>query len=112
VTVDTSRFRQLLENLFRNAADHAGDGTTVWLDALKDDPGFYVADDGPSIPADRRDRAFERGYTTAEDGSGFGLTIVAEIVTAHGWEVDLAESHEGGARFESRTGPCADTIAE
>ena len=43
---------------------------------------------------------FERGYTTAEDGTGYGLSIVSQIADAHGWEVAVTESDGGGARFE------------
>jgi signal transduction histidine kinase len=43
---------------------------------------------------------FDRGYTTSEDGTGFGLSIVEEIVDAHGWDIAVAESEDGGARFE------------
>jgi signal transduction histidine kinase len=43
---------------------------------------------------------FETGFSTAEDGTGFGLAIVGEIADAHGWSVSVTEGHEGGARFE------------
>jgi signal transduction histidine kinase len=63
---------------------------------------IYVADDGCGIPADAREAIFASGYTTAEEGTGFGLAIVGEIVEAHGWTIDVTESTEGGARFEIR----------
>ena len=97
---DPSRLRQLLENLYRNAVEHGGDEVTVTVGRLSDGDGFYVADDGPGIPADRRDDVFESGYSTADDGTGFGLAIVGEIVDAHGWEIAVTESETGGARFE------------
>ena len=65
-----------------------------------DDGGFYVGDDGPGIAPDRRERVFESGYSTTDEGTGFGLAIVSEIASAHGWTIDLAESEDGGARFE------------
>jgi len=64
------------------------------------DGGFYVADDGPGIDEEIRDRVFEAGYSTAQEGTGFGLRIVAQIADAHGWDVRVAESARGGARFE------------
>jgi signal transduction histidine kinase len=67
---------------------------------LPDRPGFYVADDGPGIPEGDRDSVFEPGYTTSEEGTGFGLAIVAEMVAAHGWEIQVTETDAGGARFE------------
>jgi len=65
--------------------------------------GFYVADDGPGIPPESREKVFERGYTTAKGGTGFGLAIVEDIATAHGWSVRVTESESGGARFEFTT---------
>jgi len=62
--------------------------------------GFYVADDGVGIPPERRDRIFETGVSTETDGTGFGLDIVEQIATGHGWEVWAVESDAGGARFE------------
>jgi sensor histidine kinase regulating citrate/malate metabolism len=49
---------------------------------------------------DERDRVFEYGHTTAEDGNGLGLAIVTRIVEAHGWKITVTESDAGGARFE------------
>jgi signal transduction histidine kinase len=46
---------------------------------------------------------FERGYTTTEEGTGYGLAIVSDVVAAHGWELELTESKWGGARFEIST---------
>ncbi|MFB6192376.1 MAG: ATP-binding protein [Haloarculaceae archaeon] len=46
-----------------------------------------------------RERIFESGYSTTEDGTGFGLAIVAEIADAHGWDLRVTASEAGGARF-------------
>ncbi|MFB6229266.1 MAG: response regulator [Halobacteriales archaeon] len=62
--------------------------------------GFYIEDDGPGIPPERRQSVFDPGESTRADGTGFGLTIVKRVAEAHGWTVDLTESAEGGARFE------------
>lgn len=97
---DEARLQRLLENLFRNAIDHGGPDVTVSVGALPDRRGFYVSDNGPGIPEANRESVFEPGYTTREDGTGFGLAIVAEMVAAHGWEIQLTESEAGGARFE------------
>jgi signal transduction histidine kinase len=89
----------VFENLFRNAIEHGGADVTVRVGQL-DDHGFYVEDTGPGIPADVRDAVFEPSHTSASGGTGFGLTIVKRIAEAHGWEVEIAESAAGGARFE------------
>ncbi|MUV90140.1 PAS domain-containing protein [Halapricum sp. CBA1109] len=111
VEADPDRLRQLFENLFRNADEHPPGEVTVTVGPV--DPmatttraggdqkrGFYVADDGPGIPDEQREQVFEPGYTRAEDGTGFGLAIVAQITDAHGWDARVTESLDGGARFE------------
>ena len=98
IRADRSRLRELLENLYRNAIKHGGDAVTVHVGALDD--GFYVADTGSGIPEDDCAEVFRAGYSTADDGTGFGLRIVEQVVDAHGWEVDVTESTQGGARFE------------
>ncbi|WP_440763559.1 PAS domain S-box protein [Natronorubrum sp. DTA7] len=120
IRVDKRRFERLLENLIRNAVEHSvvradqrgqptangGDpidvGVTVTVGDLPDGEGFFVEDDGPGIPSDERERVFESGYSTAAEGTGFGLAIVDRIAASHGWRVTVTDSDAGGARFEFR----------
>ncbi|WP_435332657.1 PAS domain-containing protein [Haloarchaeobius sp. TZWWS8] len=125
---DPSRVTQILENLFRNAlvhgsrgetggyerrcrnADSASDacvtvrvgplGTTDEGGSVVDPIGFFVEDDGPGIDPEHRSQVFESGFTTTENGTGFGLAIVQRIAEAHGWHCRVTEGSEGGARFE------------
>lgn len=99
VLADPERLKQLLENLYRNAIEHAGPAVHVTVEPLAD--GFAVADDGPGIDPDHREAVFDRGFSTAGDGTGLGLTIVSSIADAHGWTIDLADGDDG-ARFEVR----------
>ena len=106
VVAEESRLRQLVENLVRNSIEHgipggrsdANDSVTVRVGTLPE--GFYIEDDGPGIPEPDREDVFEPGYTTREDGTGFGLGIVRNVVDAHGWTVTVTDSTDGGARFE------------
>jgi len=100
VRADTGRLKQLVENLVRNAIEHGGEDVTVRVGVVDDGDGFYVADDGPGVPESDRDRLFEPGYSTSTDGTGFGLSIVEQVATAHGWDARVVESADGGARFE------------
>ncbi|MFD1633774.1 ATP-binding protein, partial [Haloplanus ruber] len=72
--------------------------STITVGELPD--GFYVADDGPGIPEAEREQVFESGYSTDEDGTGFGLSIVSKIAEGHGWTVSVAESERAGTRIE------------
>lgn len=92
-------FRNVLENLLRNAVDHNDPPVTVTVGTVGDE-GFYVEDDGSGIPESRRDAVFEYGHTTSKEGTGFGLSIAREFVAAHDWDISVTESEVGGARFE------------
>ena len=61
--------------------------------------GFYVEDDGPGIPPERRSEVFEYGYTSTS-GTGIGLAVVHDVAGAHGWEVAVTDAESGGAHFE------------
>lgn len=100
VEAERSRLVRVFENLFRNSTEHGREDITVCVGSLSDRNGFYIEDNGDGISAEERDKAFEKGYSTKENGTGFGLSIVKEIIEAHGWEVFLAESEQGGVRFE------------
>lgn len=95
VYADPSRLQTVFENLFRNAVDHGGE--TVRVGPLE--TGFYVADDGPGIPDDERDRVFEYGHSL-DGGTGLGLAIVSSITDAHGWALSLTDSEADGTRFD------------
>ena len=115
IEADADRLQQLFENLFRNAVEHGGRNVTVTVGSLSNGSassdeagqgarrtagGFFVADDGPGIPPKERDRAFDPGYSTADDNTGLGLAIVQQIAEDHGWQVALTAGAAGGARFE------------
>ena len=111
---DRSRLLRSFENLFRNAIEHGGADVTVTVGPLADAPvgefefggedaattGFFVADDGPGMPAEIREHAFDSEFTTSDEGLGIGLWVVREVASAHGWSVDVVASEDGGARFE------------
>ncbi|TQQ83503.1 response regulator [Halonotius terrestris] len=108
---DRNRLSHIFENLFRNAIEHSTPPVTIRVGLLnvmytstRADTGgtfgFFVEDDGPGVPEGRRESVFDAGETTRKDGTGFGLSIVKQIAEAHGWEVELTESFDGGARFE------------
>ena len=98
IQANRSRLSQLFENLIRNAVDHGGKNLSITVGDI--DEGFYFEDNGDGIPEAEREHVFEAGYTLNPEGTGFGLSIVKEVAEAHGWDVSLTESAQGGARFE------------
>jgi PAS domain S-box-containing protein len=98
VQADRSRLKQVFENLIRNAVVHGGEDVTVTIGPLEN--GFYIENTDSSIPPDERERVFEAGYTTSDEGTGLGLGIVKQIVEAHGWAIRVADSEEDRVRFE------------
>lgn len=96
---------QVLPNLVANAARYAQQ--RIDLTVRQDDQSVVVLvdDDGPGIPADDRERVFERfirlddsrGRTTG--GNGLGLAIVDQIVRMHGGRVSAGQSPLGGAQI-------------
>jgi signal transduction histidine kinase len=98
VQADRGRLKQLFENLFKNAVEHGGEDVTVTVGEI--DNGFYIEDDGSGLPDNEGNQLFESGYSTTKDGNGLGLSIVKKIVDAHGWEIHVTDSSDGGARFE------------
>ncbi len=116
VEIDKQMLRRVLVNLVRNGvqairdarkAKHDGDPGRghVVVSARRDGDGaaVIVEDDGPGIPADRRDRVFDPYFTTKTDGTGLGLAIVKKIVVEHGGTVSVGSSEKlGGASFVVR----------
>ena len=107
---DPNRLSHVFENLFRNSIEHNDGPVTIrvgltnvmYTSTRAPDGGtfgFFVEDDGSGVPKGRRESVFDAGETTRKNGTGFGLSIVKQIVEAHGWEIELTESFGGGARF-------------
>jgi len=107
---DDARLRQVLGNLVTNALTHTPPAAkvTVRVGTVGDDAVLEVADTGPGLDPDERERVFERFYRTDESrtrasgGSGLGLSIVAALVAAHGGTVDVESEKGVGSTFRVR----------
>jgi two-component system osmolarity sensor histidine kinase EnvZ len=93
--------RRAVTNLVDNARRHAH---RVALSASAQGRSVLVTvdDDGPGIPADRRESVFRPFESGATGGTGLGLTIARDIVRAHGGEIVLEDSPLGGLRARIR----------
>jgi signal transduction histidine kinase len=84
----------LVANVLDNAVRHARSRVTVAVEAHQDRVHIVVADDGAGVPADMREKIFERFVTTAHS-TGLGLPIGRWIARAHGGDLQLVDA----ARF-------------
>jgi two-component system osmolarity sensor histidine kinase EnvZ len=93
--------RRAITNLVDNARRHA---RHVALAAVAQGRSVLVTvdDDGPGIPADRRESVFRPFESDAAGGTGLGLTIARDIVRAHGGDIVLEDSPLGGLRARIR----------
>jgi two-component system, OmpR family, phosphate regulon sensor histidine kinase PhoR len=105
---DAERLHQVFSNLIENAIKYGRQGGKVAVGAQENGDSqveAWVRDDGPGIPAEARERVFERFYRVdrarARDtgGTGLGLAIVKHIVQAHGGEVWVKSELGEGATF-------------
>lgn len=86
-----------LRNLIENALTHTAPGTSVAV-TVGPGPSMSVRDHGPGIPADQREKIFDRFWRADRrySGAGLGLAITRSTVEACGGRVDLADAHGGG----------------
>ncbi|MCX5061931.1 MULTISPECIES: ATP-binding protein [unclassified Streptomyces] len=102
VRADADRLHQALGNLLSNAARHYRPGDTVTVTTTL----VEVADTGPGIPAEELPHVFDRLWRGARaragGGSGIGLAVVKELVTAHGGTVTADSGPSGGTRLTLR----------
>ncbi|MBS1956560.1 MAG: sensor histidine kinase [Cyanobacteria bacterium SZAS-4] len=100
---DTTRLQDLISNLIDNAIVYTQKGGHIKIRVISDDQvRLVIEDNGPGIPAEDRDRVFERFYRvlgTGVEGSGLGLSIVKEIVIMHDAKISIEGVEPTGTRF-------------
>jgi len=113
---DSTRLRQVVDNLLSNVRAHTPPGTTTTVNVREDDETHEavveVADDGPGLTEEQAQRVFERFYRADPSrsrqrgakgaGSGLGLSIVAAIVHAHKGRASVRPTPGGGSTFVVR----------
>jgi signal transduction histidine kinase len=94
----------VLLGLLANATEAVPAGGEVALQARAVDGAVEidVADSGPGIPPELRERIFEPFFTTRTRGTGLGLAIARQIVEAHVGRIEVGDRPGGGARFTVR----------
>lgn len=104
ITADRDMLRRAVLNLLLNALDVMPDGGELAVSATAGpvDLSIEVADSGPGLSPEARQRAFEPFFTTKSNGTGLGLAIVERIATAHGGDIVASDGPLGGAAFTIR----------
>jgi signal transduction histidine kinase len=103
---DGPAVQRALDHVVANAARHATSRVEVTIDAGRDDDcvAVHVDDDGPGIAPCDRTRVLERferldeGRSRDAGGSGLGLAVALDVMTAHDGTLEIDESALGGAR--------------
>lgn len=102
--MDADLVARAVRNLLANARRHSESGVAVSVEHTEDRVTVHVDDDGPGVPAERRETMFGRfarldeSRSTDRGGSGLGLAIVATVAQVHGGGVAVTDSPLGGAR--------------
>lgn len=99
---DETDLMEILGNLLDNACKACRHQVALTVQTKHQQLLLSIEDDGPGVPADKRQQLFERGarLDTYKDGHGVGLAIVAELVQSYSGKLTLDDSELGGARFQ------------
>ncbi|MEI6208450.1 MAG: ATP-binding protein [Desulfuromonadales bacterium] len=101
ITADPDRLSQIIINLLNNSIKAVASGGRVAIIASSDQDRvcLEISDNGCGIPEADLPHIFERFYKGGNGGLGLGLTIVQELVTAHGGELSVRSSAGSGTSF-------------
>jgi two-component system nitrogen regulation sensor histidine kinase NtrY len=103
VRIDTDQMKRVVINLIDNAIEATEKKGTVTIttefDRSQGRVRLGVADDGPGIPPEDRERLFVPSFSTKKRGSGLGLAIVSRIVQEHQGVIRVEDNAPRGVRF-------------
>jgi signal transduction histidine kinase len=114
VRADRELLTQMFVNVIENALHHSAPGAVVQIELRdsEDAPVVVIADDGPGIPSEEREKVFRRFYrldrSRSTPGNGLGLALVAAIAQLHKIHIALADCEPGTrVTFEFGASPAA-----
>jgi signal transduction histidine kinase len=102
IQADEQLLRQALFNLLINAVQAVNPNGRIQIITERSDATgaeIEIRDNGPGVPADQRAEIFKPYVTMQEKGTGLGLAVVQQIVSAHGWEIRCLPNEPTGAVF-------------
>jgi len=106
IDADPEQLKEVFVNLVVNACEAMESGGAIVIqEEISRSPSggdmalIRVSDNGPGIDESIREKVFQPFFTTKEEGTGLGMSIVARIVEEHGGEIDIESNQDGGATF-------------
>lgn len=98
--IDSVLIEQAVINIVKNAAESAGPGGIVVVTLSESGPTLIISDNGEGITPEAAGSLFTPFFSTKEKGHGLGLTLVSEILNAHGCRFSLQTEKDGLTRFK------------
>ena len=106
--IDAERINQVIGNLLKNSINYTDLGGTIIVSVKQVDENIFinVDDTSPSLESDEFEKVFDRHYRGGtsmakdESGSGLGLSICHQIISAHDGDISAAKSELGGVRIQ------------
>ena len=99
VLLDAQQLEQALLNIAKNALEAIGTDGNIWVRTTAAPPVLVIENDGPALTPEVSQRLFTPFFSTKRDGQGIGLTLVRDVLLAHGCTFRLATSTEGRTAF-------------
>jgi nitrogen fixation/metabolism regulation signal transduction histidine kinase len=97
IDLDRNQIEQVLVNVLKNAMESIGEDGMIAVRLDRD--SLAIHDSGPGIPDEARALLFTPFFSTKRNGRGLGLTLIQEILSAHGFAFSLGPGEGGGAEF-------------
>nr|WP_235727072.1 ATP-binding protein [Hymenobacter siberiensis] len=99
ISLDAQQLEQALLNVAKNALEAIGQDGNIWVSATLSPPTLTIENDGPALTPEVRQRLFTPFFSTKRDGQGIGLTLVRDVLLAHGFRFRLDTNAAGRTGF-------------
>ncbi|MCC3153641.1 ATP-binding protein [Hymenobacter sp. BT770] len=99
LSLDAQQMEQALLNIAKNALEAIGRDGNIWVRTTAQPPTVVIENDGPPLTPEVSQRLFTPFFSTKRDGQGIGLTLIRDILLAHGFTFQLQTEAEGRTAF-------------
>ena len=99
VSLDAQQLEQALLNIAKNALEAIGADGNIWVRTTAAPPALVLENDGPALTPEVSQRLFTPFFSTKRDGQGIGLTLVRDVLLAHGFAFRLETTTTGRTGF-------------